>query len=105
MSNETMCILILIAVCVVILAYLLWRIKKDGLREVVIDLIVYAESEYGSGKGEEKMEYVIESFIKLIPTPFNFFITTSAVKKFIQSVFDSVKTALDYREPIETDDP
>lgn len=105
MTNEALCILILIVVCVAILIYLLWRIKKEGLRQVVVDLIVYAESEYGSGKGEEKMEYVIESFIKLIPAPFNFFITTSAVKSFIQNVFDSIKTALDYREPIDRDDP
>lgn len=99
-----MCILILIAVCVVVLAYLLWRIKKDGLRQIVIELIVYAESEYGSGKGEEKLNCVIESFIKLIPTPFNLLVTTSAVKSFVQSVFDSVKMALDYT-PVDRNDP
>lgn len=105
MTNETMCILILIALCVTILVYLLWRIKKDGLRQVVIELIVMAEAEYGSGKGEEKLEYVIEKFVGLIPMPFSLFITCNSVKKFVQYTFNSVKMALDYREPVDRENP
>ena len=97
MDTNTMCIIILILACVSILVYLLYRIKKDGLRATVIDLIVYAEAELGSGKGKEKMDYVIDQLVKHIPAPFCLFITTSSIKRFAQEVFDQVKRCLDYR--------
>lgn len=99
MTNETLCIIILIAICIIVLAILLWKIKKDGLRATVIDLIVSAETIFKKGENRQKFDYVVDTFIKrILPTPARLFITTEAVASFVQLVFDETKKALDYRE-------
>lgn len=97
MDEKTLCIIILILACIFILIYLLYQIKKNGLRATVIEFIVYAEKMLGSGQGKAKMELVIDKFIAVLPLQVRFFITTESVEKFIQSVFDEVKEALDYK--------
>lgn len=74
--------------------YVAWEISKKGLRQSVIDLIVYAESM--TVENEEKMNYVIDKVIALIPMPLNLLLTRSTVQKFIQKIFDEIKKALDY---------
>ena len=100
MNVTNLCIIILILACVSILIYLLYRIKKDGLRAVTVELIVYAEKKFGSKKGQEKMAFVIDALTKQIPAPFNLLINEETIMSFAQSVFDLVKNALDYR-PID----
>lgn len=90
------CIMLLIMACIFILIYLLWQVKKNGLRATVVHLIVYAEKNFLKGANRSKMEYVIEKITALLPTPIRFFITPSEVEDFIQSVFDEIKEALDY---------
>ena len=51
---------------------------------------------FNQGDNEGKLNYVIDKIIAMIPAPLSFFITREAVKAFVQSVFDSVKKALDY---------
>ena len=98
MTNETLCIIILIFVCIICLVSLLFYIKKNGLRATAIELIVYAEKVLGSGKGKEKMDMVIDKFTAILPLPIRLFVTKEAIKVFVQHVFDEVKEALDYRE-------
>ena len=98
MTNETLCIIILIFVCVICLVSLLFYIKKNGLRATTIQLIVYAEKVLGSGKGKEKMDMVIDKMTEILPLPIRLFVTKEAIKAFVQHVFDEVKEALDYRE-------
>ena len=98
MTNETLCIIILIFVCLICSVSLLFYIKKNGLRATAIQLIVYAEKALGSGKGKEKMDMVIDKMTELLPLPIRLFITKEAIKGFVQCVFDEVKEALDYRE-------
>lgn len=76
--------------------YLVWQIKKKGLRQTAINLIVRAENMYKKGENEKKINYVIDKIIVLIPAPLSFFITREAVREFIQTIFDEVKKALDY---------
>ena len=97
MDTNTMCIIILILACVSVFIYLLYRIKKDGLRATVINLIVYAEAELGSGKGKEKMDMVIDKMTEILPLPIRLFVTKEAIKSFAQHVFDEIKEALDYK--------
>ena len=98
MDEKTLCIIILILACISILVYLLYRIKKDGLRVTVVDLIVSAEKLFQKGENRQKFEYVVEKIIKTLPAPIRFFITVEAVEDFVQMVFDETKKALDYRE-------
>lgn len=100
MDNQTLCILMLIIFCICCLAYLIFNIKKNGLRKTVIKLIVYAEEHFSSGKGSDKMNYVIEKFIAILPTPLRLVLTTEMVRKFIQSVFDEIQEALEYGNKI-----
>lgn len=87
--------IVVIAILVFIL-YLVWQIKKKGLRATAVDLIVKAEDMFKQGDNENKLNYVIDKIIVLIPAPLSFFITREAVREFIQTIFDEVKKALDY---------
>ena len=76
--------------------YIAWQIKKNGLKEFATQMIVKVEDMYKKGQNDEKFNYVVEKVIAMIPMPLQLFITEDMVKNFIQKVFDSVKTALDY---------
>lgn len=78
--------------------YIAWQIKKNGLRGAVINLIVKAEDMYNKGDNEEKINYVIDKVIALLPMPFQLLITRETIRKFIQKVFDETKKALDYKK-------
>lgn len=76
--------------------WLVWQIKKKGLKQFVTQMIVKAEDTYDKGQNSEKLNFVIDKVIAMLPKPLQFFITREAVKKFVQSIFDTVKKALDY---------
>ena len=94
-------IAIIVIACLVAAAYLFYKIKTKGLRHVAIEMIVAAEKEFQSGQGSQKMEYVYNAIVALIPQPFKLFITKTAVINFIQNIFDEVKVALDYKEEVK----
>lgn len=88
--------IIVIAILAFIL-YLVWQIKKKGLRATAVDLIVKAEEMFRQGDNENKLNYVIDKIISItIPKPLSLFITRDSLKSFVQSVFDETKKALDY---------
>ena len=89
-------IAIVVVAILTFIMYLVWQIKKKGLRQTAINLIVRAENMYKKGDNEKKINYVIDKTIVLIPAPLSFFITREAVREFIQTIFDEVKKALDY---------
>ena len=97
MSNEIVCIIILIFACIFILGYLYWTIKKNGLRAVVVEFIVAAERQFEKGENQTKINYVIDRIINLLPEFLKLFITRENVKAFAQEVFDDIKQALDYK--------
>ena len=80
------------------ITYIAWQIKKNGLRGAVVNLIVKAEDMYNKGDNEEKINYVIDKVIALLPLPFQLLITRETIRKFIQKVFDEIKKALDYKK-------
>lgn len=96
---ETQTIIAIVVVAILIIAFviwLVWQIKKKGLKEFATEMIVKAEDIYKQGENQEKLNYVIDKVIAMLPKPLQFFITREAVKIFVQSVFDTVKKALDY---------
>lgn len=94
MTNETLCIILLIVACVMALLALWYKIQKDGLRETVVQLIVAAERTFSSGEGKKKMEAVVAGIHDFIPFPLSVVLTETAIKNFCQMVFDEVKEAL-----------
>ena len=94
MTNETLCIIILIIACITALLTLWYKIQKDCLRETVVQLIVAAERTFSSGEGKKKMEAVVAGIHDFIPFPLNVILTETAIKNFCQMVFDEVKEAL-----------
>ena len=97
MTNETLCIIILIAICVIALLSLWYKIQKDGLRETVVQLIVAAERTFASGEGKKKMEAVVSGIHEFIPFPLSIILTETAIASFCQMIFDEVKEALNYK--------
>ena len=96
MTNEILCIIILIIACIITLLVLWYKIQKEGLRNVAIRLIVIAEKNFGSGEGKKKMEMVVANIHKALPTPLNFFLTETMITNFVQMVFNEIKEALEY---------
>ena len=90
-------IAIVVSAILAFILYLVWQIKKKGLRATAVDLIVKAEEMFRQGDNENKLNYVIDKIISItIPKPLSLFITRDSVKSFVQSVFDETKKALDY---------
>ena len=97
MEASTIIGIVIVAILVIaFIIWLVWQIKKKGLKEFATEMIVKAEDMYKQGENQEKLNYVIDKVIAMLPTPLQFFITREAVKKFVQNVFDTVKKALDY---------
>ena len=95
-AKQIIGLVLAIVTAVAFILYIVWQIKKKGLRQFAVEFIVKAEDMYNHGDNEGKLNYVIDKVIALIPVPFSFFITRETVKAFVQSVFDSIKKALDY---------
>lgn len=91
-------IVAIILIAIVTILYISWKVYKNGLRKTVVEFIVKAEDIYEKGANQEKINYVIDKLIALIPAPFSLFITRECIKKFIQKVFDETKKALDYKK-------
>ena len=91
-------LLLFILLFLIILIYILWQIKKNGLRHFVIECIVYAEDTLTNNS--VKFESVCNKVINVLPFPFNL-IPSSFIAKFVQKVFDEVKIALDYKKKEE----
>lgn len=89
-------IAIVALVIIAFIVWVVWQIKKKGLKEFATEMIVKAEDMFKKGENTEKLNYVIDKVIGILPKPLQFFITREAVEKFVQSVFDTVKKALDY---------
>lgn len=87
-------ILILAIIILGAITIIAWKIYKNGLRKVAIDLIVEVEETLSDN--EEKFNAVVNAVISKLPIPFNFIITTNTIKKFVQKTFDEIKKALDY---------
>lgn len=94
---DILSIVVLVLGFAILVCCLYYQIKKQGLKATAIELIVYAETIIGSGKGEEKMNYVIDKFIAFLPIPFRILFTREMIKDFIQGVFDEIKDALEYK--------
>ena len=89
-------IIIVVILVIAFIIWLVWQIKKKGLKEFATEMIVKAEDMYKQGQNEEKLNFVIDKVIAILPTVLQFFITRESVKNFVQNVFDTVKKALDY---------
>ena len=100
-TNPTQTAIIVLLLLAYII-YIIWKLKEKGLKPFIVEFIVKAEENFKQGENQEKMDFVIEKIIALIPLPFSVFITKNMVKKLIQSVFDEIKKALDY-QPVMQD--
>lgn len=89
-------------VAIIFIGWLVWQIKKKGLKGFATDMIIKAEDMYNKGQNSEKMMYVIDKIKDALSTTvtgklISVFITDENIEKFIQSVFDNLKKALDYK--------
>ena len=97
MEATTIIGIVIVAILVIaFIIWLVWQIKKKGLKQFATEMIVKAEDMYKKGENQEKLNYVIDKVIAMLPKTLQFFITRDAVKNFVQNVFDTVKKALDY---------
>lgn len=89
-------IICIVVITVMVLSYIFYKIKTNGIKEFTINMIISAEERFNKGENAEKMDYVIDKLIVALPTPLNMIVTRKMAKKFIQKVFDELKRALDY---------
>lgn len=96
---ETLSIVVIAVIVVLFLAIaglkLYSMIKLKGLRQTAIDLICEAEKVYDKGKNSEKFKLVLDGVLNALPAPVKIFLNESTIEYFVQSIFDSIKIALD----------
>ena len=83
----------LLVVIVIIGLGITYLLKKKGLRQLATDAIVWAEREYATEEGHEKMQRAIDYCQQIMP--FLAFIPDSVIEAFIQAIFNQIKEALD----------
>ena len=88
-------------VALIFIGWLVWQIKKKGLKGFAIDMILKAEDLYEKGQNSEKMQFVIDEIKAILEETrtgriLSIFITEENIEKFIQNIFDNLKKALDY---------
>lgn len=99
--KEIIGIVIAVVAVIAFIIYIAWQIKKKGLKEFAIDMIIKAEDMYAKGQNSEKMLYVIDKVKEVLATTtvgkiISIFITEENIENFIQKIFDNLKKALDY---------
>lgn len=96
---ETLSIIVIVIIMILFLGFIGFKlysnIKLKGLRQTAIDLIVEAENAYEKGKNDEKFKAVFKGLTNALPAYARVFLTEETINFFIQSVFDSIKGALD----------
>ena len=96
---DTLSIAVIAIVVIIFLGLVAFKlysnIKLKGLRQTAIDLIVEAENAYEKGKNDEKFKAVFKGLTNALPAYARAFLTEETINFFIQSVFDSIKGALD----------
>ena len=96
---ETLSIIVIVVIMALFLGFVGFKlysnIKLKGLRQTAIDLIVEAENAYEKEKNNEKFQAVFQGLINALPAYARIFLTEETINYFIQSVFDSIKSALD----------
>ena len=96
---ETLSIIVIVVIIALFLGIMGFKlysnIKLKGLRQTAIDLIVEAENAYEKGKNSEKFKAVFKGLTNALPAYARVFLTEETINFFIQSVFDSIKGALD----------
>lgn len=96
MNNQVLSIVVLVILALIVIGYIYYQIKTKGLRKTVIDLIVYAEACFQKGENTEKFSYVVRTLREALPLPLRFIFTEQNISKFVQNIFNEIKTALDY---------
>ncbi len=92
----------IVVISVIVVAFLIFlglklysSIKLKGLRQTAIDLISQAEGAYEKGKNNEKFKSVFNGIVSALPAAARVFLNEDTINYFIQTVFDSIKVALD----------
>lgn len=93
----------LVIVIVAIIVAVTILIKKRGLRQLATDAIVWAEREFSTEEGKEKMQKAIDYCQQILPV-LNF-IPDSLIQSFIQGVFNQIKEALEQVPNEKTTEP
>ena len=94
--NTIIAIVIGIILLILLIIYAYWRIKENGLNKFIIEMITKAEEEFNEGENEEKINFVIDKVIMILPRPIQLIVTREMIKKLVQDIFDKIKIALDY---------
>lgn len=99
--------IVLAIVVIAFVIYIIYSTKKKGLKQTALEWILIAEKEFQKGENKEKFEYVYKAIYNVLPAFVKAFVSEEVAEnllsKFIQSVFDFVKPALDYG--VEVDNP
>ena len=99
LTNNPVLAIIFVALIIILAVFLIVKaLQKIGLEKIrayVYKKFVEAEHEFQYGENTQKFEYVVQLAKSAIPTPFNFFITETLLRKVIQAWFDICKDLLD----------
>lgn len=104
MSFDLIISFIFLLVFIICLGFAIYsKVKLEGFRQIVIQLISEAEKTIEQGKNHEKFTKVLNEVREFLPPVLKMFITEENLIYFIQKTFDSIKVALDTKTlyPVE----
>lgn len=82
-------VIILLLTVILLVGFSIYLHYNGKLKEWVSDYIDEAEEEYdGLSTGEEKFEWVVDSLLNLIPSPFRILFPKTTVAALVQNTFD-----------------
>lgn len=100
---------ILVIIALIAIVYIASKIQKEGLRKVMLEAILKAEQEYNSTTGKERLKlaisYVYDNYSPvwlkaILPEQ----VLNSLLEKWIQELFDEVKSILDFEKGVEVNE-
>lgn len=86
--------ILVVLVFVAIIAFLLFRGKKDIAYKILYSLVNEAEKIYGAGTGKLKFAYVMEKAYALLPAVIKVVITYKTFEKWIEKAVKKMKEDL-----------
>ena len=95
-------LLIVVIVVLIFIGIIIYLCKKKGLRQVALQAILFAEEQYNSTTGQERLQIAIDYVYSRLPSAITIILPkdflNTILKNFIQKLFDEVKQLLDYQK-------
>ena len=94
MNQELLMTIIAIITFLAVMGILWYTGKKDIVKQIILGLVIDAETYFGSGTGLIKLNFVLSSAYKQLPMLVRFFVTSGMIEGWVDDAVKYIKTQL-----------